>query len=234
MNRQLLLGLVCAGLMGSTAVLTKVITPTTWLSEKSNRGTLEAAVPEAFGDWRLDRAGIAAVVDPQSQAVLNRIYSQILSRSYVNSKGERVMLSIAYGEDQRDSMQLHYPEVCYPAQGFSVESNRSGSLSTQFGELTVRKLVTNLGGRRPEPVSYWTTIGDHLVLGGMDKKFTEMRYGFAGYIPDGLLFRVSTIDPNSERAFKVHAAFVNDLISASTPTARLWLAGIPKSASPSP
>ena len=59
------------------------------------------------------------------------------------------MLSIAYGEDQRDSMQLHYPR-CYPAQGFD-SINRKDLLTTQFGVLPIRRLETVLGAQRYEP-----------------------------------------------------------------------------------
>jgi EpsI family protein len=136
------------------------------------------------------------------------------------------MLSIAYGEDQRDSVQLHYPEVCYPAQGFQVLSNRKGELQAQGGKIPVRRLETRLEQQRLEPVTYWTMIGKQAVLGGMDKKLAEMHFGLRGEIPDGLLFRVSSIDANTERAFASQNQFVENLLVAVDPVVRQRISGL--------
>ena len=60
-------------------------------------------------------------------------------------RGRQIMLSIAYGEDQRDGMKLHYPEVCYPAQGFQSRSFqiRADQLST-----TARPRQASINGTR--------------------------------------------------------------------------------------
>lgn len=47
------------------------------------------------------------VVNPQTQELLDKLYSQILTRTYVNAKGYRIMLSLAYGSDQRGALQAH-------------------------------------------------------------------------------------------------------------------------------
>jgi EpsI family protein len=46
--------------------------------------------------------------------------------AYVNASGYRIMLSLAYGSDQRGALQAHKPEVRYPAQGFTLHG-RSGA-----------------------------------------------------------------------------------------------------------
>ena len=78
------------------------------------------------------------------------------------------MLAIAYGDDQRDSMQMHYPEICYPAQGFSLQAKQQGTLQPQMESIPVTRILTNLG-RRNEPVTYWTTVGDKVFQGGIRK-----------------------------------------------------------------
>src|SRR6267378_4531886 len=90
------------------------------------------------------------------QALLDKLYSQILTRTYVNSAGYRIMLSLAYGSDQRGSLQAHKPEVCYPAQGFALQANEAASIATSYGAIPVRRLLTSLGARK-EPVTYWFT-----------------------------------------------------------------------------
>ena len=106
------------------------------------------------------------MVDPQQQELIDKIYTQTLSRTYVNPSGYRIMLAIAYGDDQRDAMQLHYPEVCYPAQGFSLKGKEKGTVATENGIIPVTRILTNLG-QRNEPVTYWTTVGDQVFRGGI-------------------------------------------------------------------
>ncbi len=220
------LAAICAVFMAAAASASIWLSPTQKLSAALSRTNLEVIIPQRFGDWEVEKAGYLSVVNPQTEDVLKKIYTQIVSRAYVNSSGYRVMLSVAYGDDQRDAMQLHYPEVCYPAQGFTVQSNEIGRVVTDFGAIDVRRLGTNLGGRRPEPVTYWTTVGDRAVLGGTDKKLAEMAYGFRGFIPDGLLFRVSSIDPEMTKAFLIQDGFIRSLMLAGGPVIRLRLAGL--------
>ena len=218
--------LVSLAFMMVAAALAWWLTPTKRIAAE-HPIHLESMVPEAFGSWRVDSAAYGGVVNPQQSALLDRLYSQILTRTYVSSKtGERVMLSIAYGEDQRDGMQMHYPEVCYPAQGFEVQSNRVDRLKTALGDLLVRRLETRLGRQRDEAVTYWTIVGDQALLGGMQKKLVEMRYGLRGEIVDGLLFRISTIDHDSQRAFSTQDDFVAQLIDHLPSDARRRLTGL--------
>lgn len=187
--------------------------------------SLEDIVPRQFADWREQPASRAEVINPQAQQLLNKLYSQTLSRVYVNAKGQQIMLSLAYGDDQRGELQAHKPEVCYPAQGFNVLSNEPTVMATPFGSIQARRLETRQGARR-EPVSYWFTFGDTAVGGKFERRLVEIRLGLTGQVPDGLLFRVSSIDPVSRRAFQVHQDFVAAMLSAVTPAARLRLSGL--------
>jgi len=206
-----LLSFVLLLMMLLVSGLTAAIQPRILLADELGKLDLDAIVPKQFGDWVLD-PGPAMVINPQVKETLDKIYNQTLSRTYVNSKGYRVMLSIAYGLDQRDAMQVHYPEVCYPAQGFHVSSNETGVLKTSLGSIPVRHLSTSLSGQRFEPVTYWTTIGEEVVANNSNKKLAELHYGLRGHIPDGLLFRVSSIDRNTAVAFSEQEAFVAQLL----------------------
>lgn len=209
------------------ALLAQAGRPVHKLSEQRPRFDLEQVVPERFGDWRLLRSGGVVLPDPTLMANIERIYTQTLSRAYVNSRGTVIMLSIAYGDDQRATMAVHYPEVCYPAQGFQVRSNRIDALSTPHGTLPVRRLETELSRQRFEPVTYWVTIGDRISLGGFERRLIELEYGLQRVIPDGLLFRVSSINRDSAQAFRDQDAFTRDLLAAVPSASREWLAGNP-------
>lgn len=216
---------ILAGCMAVTAAAAHYAKPTLFLADARAELKIEPSLPAEFAGWKLQTVS-GGVVNPQQEQLLNSLYSELINRTYVNAKGERVMVSIAYGKNQNDSFQVHKPEICYPAQGFQVQSNRVGELATPYGAIPVRRIETTYGSQRPEPVTYWTTLGDEAVRSGTDKKLKEMRYAVKGYIADGLLFRLSSIDPDSSRAFSVHQQFTQDLLQALTPEHRKRLAGL--------
>ncbi|MCY7315904.1 MAG: EpsI family protein [Rubrivivax sp.] len=224
LSRELLRALLMTAVMLAIAGLAQLGRPIHKLADQRARVQLEEIVPRNFGDWRELKIGGVVLPDPATLANLARLYTQTLGRAYVNSQGVVVMLSIAYGDDQRAAMAVHYPEVCYPAQGFEVRSNRLDSINTAQGALPVRRLETALSGQRYEPVSYWVTIGDRVSLGGLERRLIELEYGLQRVVPDGLLFRVSTINRDSAQAFRDQDRFVADLMAHLPPASRAWLA----------
>lgn len=226
MTKSLMIGLILGALMVLASGLTKVLTPTVHLSKSRPALELGTAIPLQFGEWKEERNLASVVVNPQMEATIKKIYTQTLSRTYINHNGARIMLSIAYGNDQRDGVALHYPEVCYPAQGFQVISNRQSVLVTAQGAIPVQRLETNFSNKRFEPVTYWTTVGDATVIGGISKKIAEIRYGLKGEIPDGLLFRISSINTDTQAAFALQDSFAKALLNELQPDMRLRLAGL--------
>ena len=216
--------LILAAAMCVAAGLAIAATPTVKLADGGPRIDLEQLIPRSFGDWKVDPTIIPLLVSPEVQAKLDKIYNQTLARTYVNSRGDRVMLSIAYGGDQSDSMRAHRPEVCYTAQGFYVAKSAMATLVTEQGPLPVKRLVA-IKDRRNEPITYWMVIGDRIAIGTVEQKLAQLRYGLTGSIPDGMLVRVSTIDPNNERAFAVQEGFVKALLQSLQPVARTRIAG---------
>ena len=122
------------------------------------------------------------------------------------------MLSLAYGSDQRGSLQAHKPEVCYPAQGFRLQRTKPVSLPRHLA--TFRCGVRQPGSRQ-EPVTYWFTVGDQAAMGTTQKKLVELRLGLTGRIPDGMLFRISSMDPDRTRAYQAQEKFVNQLLESA-------------------
>jgi len=211
-------------LMGCTAVLGYIATPTNKMADSRSHFDLEQQIPKVFGDWQIDPHILPLQVDPDTQARLNRIYNQTLSRTYVNSSGVRVMLSIAYGGDQSDNMGVHKPEICYVAQGFEVRKNTNAALDTNFGRLPVRQLLA-VFGERSEPITYWITVGDVVPEPGMSQRLQELRIGLTGTVPDGMLVRVSTIDTDLPHAYSVQKEFVNAMLAQMPSKDRARLIG---------
>lgn len=216
---------ILAAIMCAVSVGSVVARPGTKAAEVGPAIVLDTMVPAEFGGWREQRQNFTQVVNPQTKELLDKLYSQILSRTYVNANGYRIMLSIAYGNDQRGDLQAHKPEVCYPAQGFTLKSNEPAMLKTAFGVIPARRLDTFLGPR-PEPVTYWFTMGDRAVDSAFYKRLVQLRYGITGQIPDGMLFRVSSIDPDPARAYRVQEQFVEQLLQAIPAMDRKRLSGL--------
>jgi EpsI family protein len=217
--------IVLAGCMALAAVGGLAARPASKPPGSPPRYVLEDTVPRQFGDWRMLPAAGNQVVNPQTQQLLDKLYSQIVTRTYVNSQGYHVMLAMAYGDDQRGDLQAHKPEVCYPAQGFKLHSNEPAQVTTPYGPIASRRLNTSQGARK-EPITYWFTMGDQAVKSKFEQRMIEIRLGLTGQVPDGLLFRVSSIDDSPERAWRMHEAFVADLLKAVSPRDRTRLSGL--------
>ncbi len=199
--------------------------PTLHLADSKPKVELESMVPKKLEGWTLDNSGPVQLVSPDQQALLNKIYNQTLSRTYVNANGDRVMLSIAYGGDQSDGTRAHRPDVCYPAQGFDVSSREQVQLELNGNILPVLRMVARLGSRI-EPVTYWFVVGEKVALSGTQQKLAQLAYSTRGVIPDGMLVRVSTIDPTSARAYAVQGDFIRSFYSAVPAVSRAQVFGI--------
>lgn len=217
--------LILCALMLVASIGAYTLKPTQFLARQQPLGKLEILVPMQFGDWRGASVDSLVVPDPQMLATLDAIYTETLSRTYTDSQGRRIMLSIAYGDDQRDSMNVHYPEVCYPAQGFRAKGQSQVEIATPHGVIRAKRLEMAMGARN-EPITYWTMVGEYQSGKGIKKKINEMRYSLTGVIPDGMLVRVSSISRDPEQAYRDHEAFIGAMLDALNPQARSRIAGL--------
>jgi len=210
--------------MVAASALTGALTPSPKAVQAQAAFSLEAMIPASFGPWRIDPHIVPLRPNPEQQGVIERIYDQTLSRTYVNAAGRRVMLSIAYGGDQSKALQLHLPEVCYVAQGFQLVRDGSDRLGTAYGVLPVQRLVARQQERN-EPITYWITIGEHTTRSGIEQKLRRLAYGLSGEIPDGMLVRVSSIANDEPAAWRLQDRFIADLLAALDGAGRVRLIG---------
>ena len=206
-----------SGAILGAAVAGELMRPTQRLAEIKPRIALEQQVPQAFGEWQLDKSIRPIVPDPGLQAMLDALYSQTLARTYVNPRGQRVMLSIAYGSDQgNEATAVHRPEFCYSAQGFRVQVLDKPMAVIGNTRVPTARLLALLG-QRIEPITYWVTLDESATLPGLGRKLAQVRYGLRGQIPDGMLVRVSSLAPNSagvEAAFAAQQLFLAQFYAA--------------------
>ncbi|OFA03345.1 exosortase-associated protein EpsI, B-type [Duganella sp. HH101] len=224
MNKSIVTGAVLCGLMVLTSWTAQAVKPTTRLSDLHQKIVLADVIPTRFGGWTEDVNQVSAVINPQVDAEIKKIYAQTLSRTYVNKDGERIMLSIAYGTDQRDNLAVHYPEGCYGAQGFNVSPVHYESMSSRSGDIPATRLVASLNNR-VEPITYWIVVGEKAVRNSWELKKARLSYALDGLIPDATLIRVSSINADSAVAYRLQQGFVDDMLAAVSPTMRAHFSG---------
>lgn len=205
--------------------LALVLRPTQLTAELGPKVNLEKMIPLHFGEWQVDQTIVPVEVSADIKESLDKLYSQILSKTYVNKDGQRIMLSISYGGNQgNDEYQVHRPEYCYVAQGFELQTVTDELLTVSNAKIAVRRLVAKQSSRN-EPITYWITIGDEATLPGMRRKIAQLKYGLTGRIPDGMLVRVSSINENRQEAYKLQDSFINAMIDAISPANRVKFIG---------
>jgi EpsI family protein len=220
LRRSLLIGGSMTAVAGATAAVRAVLGE----GQRAEPPQLQRIVPAQFGAWR-ELPTAPSIVSARTQDILASIYNEVLARVYAADDGYRVMLSVAYGGDQRGALRAHKPEVCYPAQGFKLIDVRDAELDTEHGRIPTRTLRTSLGARH-EPVMYWFAQGGRTGGSPWERRLQSLRLTLTGQVPDGLLFRVSSIDTDALRAWHRQGEFVRALLNACTPSARARLAGL--------
>lgn len=187
LRRDLLIGAGCAVAAGAGAALK----PRRHVSLLGEHETLASIIPTNFDGWRSEDVGDPMAINARGNT-LERLYTQMVTRLYINDEVRAsVLMLLAYGGSQTDELQLHRPEVCYPAFGFSLLKNEVTALSIGRGvNLPGRRILADNGERR-EYVTYWTRMGEYLPVSGGQQREDRFRIAMHGVIPDGLLSRFS-------------------------------------------
>jgi EpsI family protein len=223
MSVKIIRAVILLAAMAGSAYSAVLLTPK--VTVQQTHVGLEELIPKKFKDWQVVDTQGQGVVSADLQAELDKYYSELLSRTYINSNGDRIMLSLAYGADQSKSLQVHKPEVCYAAQGFKILDKNDASVDLGSGIVPATRLDTQMGGRR-EPITYWIRFGDEVVRNWFEQNRARILTGLRGHIPDGLLVRVSNIESDIPHAYAVQDRFLRDLFESSGPEARHMLVGL--------
>jgi EpsI family protein len=186
---------------------------------------LEQLIPETIAGWRRIDASFTKIVDPVLDGAVSSIYAATLNRVYRRDDGKQIMLSIAFSPSQNAVSQVHRPEVCYAAQGFEVRGLTKTHIALSHGGRLPTMRMVAVGPQRNEPVTYWLRIGESVVRGNVEQGLARVRYGLKGQVPDGLVFRVSSVDLDNAHAFGLHEDFVGALLESLPRSTRQTLIG---------
>lgn len=211
-------GLLLAGGGLAMARQPKVVSP------HVGKDDLEKLVPKQVGEWSFESA--SGLVLPPSDALSDRLYDGLVTRTYTAPGQPPVMLLVAYSNLQDGMLQVHRPEVCYPAGGYSLSETRSVDIADGAGGTLPANVFSAAGPSRVEQVLYWTRVGAVFPASWTDQRLAVMRANLAGVIPDGVLVRISSLEPALDQALPALSGFAASLIRASGAAGRRLLGGV--------
>ena len=178
------------------------------------RALLEQITPAAFSTWT--SRDVTDLVAPKIEGSLeSRLYDRTLERMYTDAaSGAELMVLLAHGDTQSNELQLHRPEVCYPAFGFQVSSSRQYPLRLSAeAQLPVRSLVADAPGRR-ETIVYWTRLGEFLPTSESEQRLDRVKTALRGVVSDGLLARFSLVGDDAVGAAQTIQSFIVTFLRA--------------------
>ena len=222
-RRELLFGIGCVAAIGTAQAL-KPRRNVVLLPEGM---PLRAAIPTQVGEWSVGPDG--DIVIPETPGTLaTRLYSDRVARSFRRAGDDGsndIMMLAAYGGAQSDVLQLHRPEVCYPAIGFSVSGRREGTVPLGAGVVLPIVMLTAQAGGRVEDVVSFPRLGEEFPQDGSAQRGARLRAAMHGFVADGVLLRVSALRHGDEPRFEMLTAFLHDMIVAAPVSGRPVLVG---------
>ncbi|MGQ3100395.1 MAG: exosortase-associated protein EpsI, V-type [Sphingopyxis solisilvae] len=174
-------------------------------------------IPARIGGWTSRKS--AELVVPAEDEGQDKLYENLETRIYEGEGLPPMMLLIAYSSVQRNDVQVHRPEVCYPAAGFPILWSKPTTIDVGGRKLTGRELVASRGGVN-ERIIYWVRVGDEFPIGWAEQRLTMALSNAKGVTPDGVLFRVSMIESDPEVAARALRTFIKAFMAASTSSFR--------------
>jgi EpsI family protein len=216
--------LMLAASMGAAALLAALGKPARTEHAQSQRINLDTLLPRQFGRWQVDETAESFVRPAKLQGKVFQVYDQVLERTFVNPQGQRVMLSAAFGSEQSAGLQMHRPEACYPGGGFKVEGLQSVALTLAGQKVSATRLHAHMPGRS-EPITYWMVLGDVVVTDSAQFRLRQLSFSVRRELLDGMLVRLSSIDPTPAQAYTLHGEFADELARALKPEDRIKLIG---------
>ncbi len=202
--------LILMVLMAVSAIVGDYLQPTLLMAGQVGRDSLASEFPDVkdLKNWKRLNTPVANIVNPIQESVLNKLYAETLGVNLLSSDDKVLMVSIAYGRAHGDGLSVHEPDLCYPSQGFSVLEQRKYLLKIDDKRSVVVRYMKTKRGDRVEPLIYWTTIGDEVYVGKLQRKVKEFEYAVNNIIPDGLVVRVSTLGNDTDASINLMNDFV--------------------------
>ena len=176
------------------------------------KSRFERMIPETVGGWSSRKS--AELVLPAEDDQQDKLYENLETRIYEGNGLPSMMLLIGYSSVQQNDVHVHRPEVCYPAAGFPIVQSKPAEIDFGPRKVFARELVADRGGLK-ERILYWVRVGEKFPIGWADQRLVMAISNAKGVTPDGLLFRVSTIEEVGKSSPQALENFTKAFVAAS-------------------
>jgi EpsI family protein len=215
--------LITGGTFATASLLANLRKPDKPLRMLDKSAKLEDMIPRKIAGWEFEGKG--GLVLPPEDTLRDRIYNHLLTRYYASAFDVPVMLLIAYSGQQDGMLQVHRPEVCYPAGGYNLLENHIEPLDAGGGLIVPTHYISARSTSRYEQLIYWTRIGNAFPERWWQQHVAVAEENLKGRVPDGVLVRMSTAAPSDKDAIAVLTRFAHALFAQLSPQARRVLFG---------
>ncbi|MEO1730138.1 MAG: exosortase C-terminal domain/associated protein EpsI [Pseudomonadota bacterium] len=189
----------------------------TFAAEPIDDETFSDAIPDQIGGWK-SRESVDLVLPAEDEAQ-DALYQNLETRIYEGAGLPAVMFLLGFSSIQQNNIQIHRPEVCYPANGFPILSAKSITIDHGQTRIGARELVAKRGELN-ERIIYWVRVGDDFPTGWLEQRLSMARSNLLGQIPDGLLLRVSMIEAPGLESSSVLRDFISTLLEETSESFR--------------
>ncbi len=187
------------------------------------KAKLDDLIPKQIAGWSYETS--SGLVLPPPDQLRDRIYSNLMTRYYGSHDQPPIMLLIAYSGSQDGMLQVHRPEVCYPAAGYALIENHFEKIDVGGGVIVPGHFLEARSNTRGEQMIYWTRIGDDFPTKWWAQHVAVAKENLKGHVPDGVLVRISTAAPDNRQAIETLRRFIDALVKDLSPRARMVLFG---------
>lgn len=205
-RRKFLIGAAFAG----SAAAAYARTPRT-IEDALGKRKLEDIIPKKIGEWEF--ATVSGLVTAPEDQLSQLLYSQLFTRVYVAPGKPSIMMLVAQSASQTGVLQVHRPEVCYPAGGYKLSPVVEFDLPLTRGRLRTNQLTASADGSS-EHIVYWTRIGQHMPISWAEQRIAVAGDNMRGIIPDAVLARISIQQPSRDEAMTQISSFTRSMIDA--------------------
>jgi len=211
-RRKFALGLAFAGAAGVAAARQPNVRV-----DYLGKNKLDQVVPEKIGRWNfVSSSGL--VVPPEDQ-LSRALYSQLLTRVYSADDGSTVMLLVAQSGSQTGILQIHRPEICYNAGGYTLSQIEPHQVRLPWGTIPTMTMSAQ-NDTRIERLAYWTRVGTHMPTNWRQQRLAVAMDNLNRRIPDAVMVRVSTLSAEKDAALASIDEFIDAMLGSLTPELR--------------
>lgn len=170
-------------------------------------------IPRQVANWQSRKSD--ELVVPQEDDFTAKLYENLETFVYEGANVPTMMLLLAYNSVQQNDVQAHRPEVCYPAGGYPIIFSEELSIKYKGKMISGRYLIAKRDSSSFEHIIYWIRIGDAFPASWARQRLDMALINASGIIPDGALFRVSTINQSSMKNINLVQDFIDKFAEMS-------------------